>query len=901
MIIAHNLMAMGAQRQFGINRKEKVKSTEKLASGYKVNRAADDAAGLSISEKMRNQIRNLNQAINNVEDGISVCKVADGALDEAHGIIHRIEELAVQAANDTNDRDDREALNDEVLELKKELRSMFSKTQFNGNKFFSVPYVPDIEGAPNDFTAFTTDSGEFGGILVNNIRYTWDEVTSLTGKSVFKNDGTFWGDRYTFTDYTGEEITFDTTAGHVPPDMNRIYTWEARDDGMYVNNVIARSWNIINPSGVWESNKTYSFPFHGMEIFFTTGADVISLDDVKDGINGQPFASYGTWRGEICGVTSVQGANASGLNDVIYIKDQFKRYVEDFKISASDAGIQLQSSSKYGSYAGYDLKRWGDGNRDFSDPSLKPSKTNNGFPIVDWGIQKDANPTAQTNITLDYDATYEYTDSITDYDFKFTLKDTTSLEQTKLGLSIDLTESIYAPVHATVVSSPDGKYTAEVDSFKMDYDLQCIATGKNIEEIDKEFNSKFSFIENADGSYTMQYKLNTDVVSGVSVSHATVSKTITDSDFRKQILEDGNGYLLTFDDDLNTNVVGPTKPRTISYSLTDKDGNEGLELSFSINRFYLTDNEKNNMNVIARQAISERKNYLYRNYPDADGKSCEEKYLHEKYEEEMAKERQVKLEQYKANNGGSEAGFVFTPSKTEAEWKNLADTKGKYNINSWWDEGGRNKEKPDGQTFYDDVLFYAVDKFEEEYSKKEEEFFRGQKNYLKNKLEINAYQSEKPYVTVNGSTVSNATQNSWYTPVVMIPEREMYVQSGANRGEDTLLHWKGLNVSAIGLSGANVQTNETAVSTLGMVKKALNHVSEQRSIWGAYQNRLEHIYDSNKNYYENLSNAESGIRDTDMATEVANNAKQSILEQVSQAMIAQSNQSHKAVLNLFNQ
>ena len=164
-------------------------------------------------------------------------------------------------------------------------------------------------------------------------------------------------------------------------------------------------------------------------------------------------------------------------------------------------------------------------------------------------------------------------------------------------------------------------------------------------------------------------------------------------------------------------------------------------------------------------SISERKNYLYRNYPDADGKSCEEKYLHEKYEEEMAKERQVKLEQYKANNGGSEAGFVFTPSKTEAEWKNLADTKAKYNINSWWDEGGRNNKKTDGQTFYDDVHFYAVDKFEEEYSKKEEEFFGGLKNYLKNKLEINAYQSEKPYVTVNGSTVSNTTQNSWYTPV----------------------------------------------------------------------------------------------------------------------------------------
>lgn len=131
-IIAHNMLASYTQRQLNINTKRKSKTEEKLASGYRVNRAADDAASLSISEKLRYQIRGLNQGCNNVEDGISMIRTADGALDEVLNILHRMKELSVQAANDTNETVDRMMIQNELDELKDDINRIGKTTNFNG-------------------------------------------------------------------------------------------------------------------------------------------------------------------------------------------------------------------------------------------------------------------------------------------------------------------------------------------------------------------------------------------------------------------------------------------------------------------------------------------------------------------------------------------------------------------------------------------------------------------------------------------------------------------------------------------------------------------------------------------------------------------------------------------------
>ncbi|WP_195962672.1 flagellin [Clostridium tyrobutyricum] len=131
MIINHNLNAMNAHRQMGINTNNAGKSMEKLSSGLRINRAGDDAAGLSISEKMRAQIRGLDQASRNSQDGISLIQTAEGSLNETHSILQRMRELAVQAANDTNVDVDRSAIQQELTSLTTEVDRIAHTTSFN--------------------------------------------------------------------------------------------------------------------------------------------------------------------------------------------------------------------------------------------------------------------------------------------------------------------------------------------------------------------------------------------------------------------------------------------------------------------------------------------------------------------------------------------------------------------------------------------------------------------------------------------------------------------------------------------------------------------------------------------------------------------------------------------------
>ena len=131
MIINHNISALNTHRQLSINNSAMAKNLEKLSSGLRINRAGDDAAGLAISEKMRAQIRGLNMASKNAQDGISLIQTAEGALNEVHAILQRMRELAVQAANDTNTVEDRQNLQKEVAELIKEIDRIANDTEFN--------------------------------------------------------------------------------------------------------------------------------------------------------------------------------------------------------------------------------------------------------------------------------------------------------------------------------------------------------------------------------------------------------------------------------------------------------------------------------------------------------------------------------------------------------------------------------------------------------------------------------------------------------------------------------------------------------------------------------------------------------------------------------------------------
>lgn len=131
MIVQHNMTALNANRQLGITNTNLSRSTEKLSSGYRINRASDDAAGLSISEKMRGQIRGLKQASTNAQDGQSLIQTAEGAMNEIHSVLQRMRELTVQAKNDTYLQEDREKIKTEVSQLQSEITRIATQTQFN--------------------------------------------------------------------------------------------------------------------------------------------------------------------------------------------------------------------------------------------------------------------------------------------------------------------------------------------------------------------------------------------------------------------------------------------------------------------------------------------------------------------------------------------------------------------------------------------------------------------------------------------------------------------------------------------------------------------------------------------------------------------------------------------------
>ena len=141
MIVQHNMRALNANRQLGISVNNAAKSTEKLSSGYRINRAGDDAAGLSISEKMRGQIRGLEQASTNAQDGVSLIQTAEGALNEIHSIVQRMRELTVQASNDTNVTADRVAIASEIHALTSEITRIASQTEFNTMKLLDGSFT----------------------------------------------------------------------------------------------------------------------------------------------------------------------------------------------------------------------------------------------------------------------------------------------------------------------------------------------------------------------------------------------------------------------------------------------------------------------------------------------------------------------------------------------------------------------------------------------------------------------------------------------------------------------------------------------------------------------------------------------------------------------------------------
>ena len=186
MVVQHNISAMNSNRMLGVTTSAQAKNTEKLSSGYRVNRAADDAAGLTISEKMRSQIRGLTQASRNSQDGISCVQTAEGALAEVEDMLQRMNELAVQAKNGTNTTEDRTAIDLEVQQLKTEIDRVQSSTEFNTQKLLDGSFTKknlQVGAHSNNTIAISIANMNATGIGVGSICVT---TTGAAGEAIDK-------------------------------------------------------------------------------------------------------------------------------------------------------------------------------------------------------------------------------------------------------------------------------------------------------------------------------------------------------------------------------------------------------------------------------------------------------------------------------------------------------------------------------------------------------------------------------------------------------------------------------------------------------------------------------------------------------------------------------------------
>ena len=308
MVVQHNMSALNANRMLGATSSAQSKSTEKLSSGYRINRAADDAAGLSISEKMRKQIRGLTQASTNAQDGISCVQTAEGALTEVHSMLQRMNELAVQASNGTMSEDDRQNVQDEVDQLISEIDRVSEATKFNETyllkgdedkgkvtntvfKKIDMSLLKDAMSSKSTFTAGTMD---------NTGKATYTYTSGIAA-------GDTWNGKEVVANNAGaNQITLDDAKSKEKAAMQAVFTTYASEMGIKGTVQAPDSGDTVDitaDSNTFEYNKSVSLSLH-------VGADSESTNKITLNVDSMSSDSLGLTGLKVSGKTALQATGA---------------------------------------------------------------------------------------------------------------------------------------------------------------------------------------------------------------------------------------------------------------------------------------------------------------------------------------------------------------------------------------------------------------------------------------------------------------------------------------------------------------------------------------------------------------------------------------------------------------
>ena len=867
MVIQHNMASAFTQLQLKTTTGVKRKSSEKLSSGYRINRAADDAAGLAISEKMRRQIRGMNQNLENIQEGISFCQIADGYLNEVHDMIQRISELAVKAANETLTDEDRGYIDSEVQQIKHEIQNVFDGAKYNEGYIFRVPYHPSVTlvDEPYETQIFYSETGGLGGLEFNNVRYNISELNAK-GMSLDSNGYATKDQDVKFSLWDGETVRLTLKSGQSLADVKRRYEWSADNTGISVNNVPAVTWAELGVNGDGNDGGAYNFMYRGQNIGFTI-ADNDDMDRIQAGINGNSITEPAYWELSVSSTTTRPIVKYNS-GSTMYASEANESYFDhDFVISADASGVHI--TDKTDGTGSSSTTNWGEFSH-IGGP-IDIDTTGSGFPIVDWGIDNDSND--QSQITFDTLATYGYTSKNTAMPIAFTynLADVSSQSQVIDAMDeTGFTGGIKSP--ATLIDKNSSSIIATTDGSSFAVSDKRIADSGNVGfALQRAYGRNFDTNAALNGQITWTI----EEVPGEETAHEhTSSKTsFVDYDTPPTVTDQGTFYYYDSESD-SYYKYDMTETTSVSNMIT----NDTYEWKRTYDVTY--DGTLGDMNM---KDATERVVISVEQEGDTTFKRTNVSYSYANETLLTAEE----VAQLTAEGTTFETQFKYNTS-TESDW---STTDGSVTA-----KGGmlthRQKFVPESATNPNDYAFSISHSI----SYSQIVGSSGGSADLTLSFDGKATRSFTP--VQNKKTIQ---EHDFMNVEIIAPKKSMVIQASPDSPieEQIELEWDCLTLSSVALSGTSLQTASKARAALDQVKIGIRKISEVRGVFGASQNKLEHAYNDVGNTRENTQAAESLIRDTDMAKEYSKLTAHNILEQAGQAMLAQANQSNQGVLNLL--
>ena len=392
MVVQHNMQAMNANRMLNVTTSQQSKATEKLSSGYKINRAADDAAGLSISEKMRKQIRGLDQASTNAQDGISAVQTAEGALTEVHSMLQRMNELATQAANGTNSESDRSSIQDEIDQLTTEIDRVAETTKFNET------YLLKGNGKTSTVKIAAQDAGIKG------------TLTGVgTGTAVFKMSALKFGDTITIGSKgytigtTIEDIRSVITSGKLGGGTGAQVVKGAAGDGSIIT-INGTEYTVVTDSGDVDATEN--------KLMATQIAALVQDGDkVIVGTQTMVAMTESTTTGKVDGIGDNDASVISAKKAYSLIADELRKASSIGADAGSEAKVAKTADLKMKASTGADKKvaeaNWADAGQFAADNTQVTFIINEGSVKKNQGLQMglhvgaDADETNKISFTID--------------------------------------------------------------------------------------------------------------------------------------------------------------------------------------------------------------------------------------------------------------------------------------------------------------------------------------------------------------------------------------------------------------------------------------------------------------------------------------------------------------------